>query len=128
MRALASGHMTFFEWGMAELAGVPHHRTWLMIHDAGPLGLKAIYERAGLPARLYPAFRTGVDTHHAMEMEGALGDQDAFQTRLLERFLTQPRAPSREDMDYLLDKLDRVRAESRASPPGARELANVSVA
>ena len=23
LRALAHGHMTFFEWGMAELAGVP---------------------------------------------------------------------------------------------------------
>ena len=41
LRGLAHGHMTFFEWGVAELAGVPHHRTWLMIHDAGPLGLPA---------------------------------------------------------------------------------------
>ena len=38
LRALAQGHMTFLEWGLAELASVPHHRTWLMIHDAGPLG------------------------------------------------------------------------------------------
>lgn len=29
LRGLAHGHMTFFEWGLAELAGVPHHRTWL---------------------------------------------------------------------------------------------------
>jgi uncharacterized protein (DUF2336 family) len=42
LRAAAQGQMTFFEWGVAELAGVPHHRTWLMIHDAGPLGLRAI--------------------------------------------------------------------------------------
>ena len=91
MRALANGHMTFFEWGMAELAGVPHHRTWLMIHDAGPLGLKAIYERAGLPARLFPAFRAGVDTFHAMEAEGGATDAEVFQERMLQRFLTQPR-------------------------------------
>jgi uncharacterized protein (DUF2336 family) len=108
MRALASGHIGFFEWGMAELAGVPHHRTWLMIHDAGPLGLKAIYERAGLPARLYPAFRAGVDTFHAMEAEGGAPDAETFQERMLQRFLTQPRAATREDMDYLLDKLDRI--------------------
>ena len=109
MRALASGHMSFFEWGMTELSGVPHHRTWLMIHDAGPLGLKAIYERAGLPARLFPAFRAGVDTYHAMEQEGGATDAEHFQKRMLERFLTQPRMATREDMDYLLDKLDRVR-------------------
>ena len=59
LRALAHGHMTFFEWAIAALAKVPHHRTWLMIHDAGPLGLRAIYERAGLPARLFAAFRAG---------------------------------------------------------------------
>jgi uncharacterized protein (DUF2336 family) len=70
LRALAQGQMSLFEWGISELAGVPHHRTWLMIHDAGPLGLKAIYERAGLPARLFPAFRSGVDTFHSMNADG----------------------------------------------------------
>ena len=34
----------------------------LVRHDAGPLGLKAIYDRSGLPVRLYPAFRAAVDT------------------------------------------------------------------
>jgi uncharacterized protein (DUF2336 family) len=113
MRALANGHMAFFEWGMAELSGVPHHRTWLMIHDAGPLGLKAIYERAGLPARLFPAFRAGVDTFHSMEAEGGASEPDIFQERMLQRFLTQPKTATREDMDYLLEKLDRVRDETR---------------
>lgn len=108
LRALAQGRITFFEWGIAELAGVPHHRTWLMIHDAGPLGLKAIYERAGLPARLFPAFRAGVDTFHSMEFDGGAKDQERFQARMLERFLTQPQAASPEDLDYLVEKLDRV--------------------
>lgn len=107
LRALASGHMTFFEWGVAELAGVPHHRTWLMIHDAGPLGLRAIYERAGLPARLFPAFRAAVDTFHSMEFDGGSKDQDRFQERMLQRFMTQPEQASREDVDYLLGRMDR---------------------
>jgi uncharacterized protein (DUF2336 family) len=113
LRALAHGHMTFFEWGVAELAGVPHHRTWLMIHDAGPLGLKAIYDRAGLPARLYGAFRAGVDTFHMLEAENRAFDAAQFQERMLQRFLTQPKSATREDMDYLVDKLDRVRREVR---------------
>jgi uncharacterized protein (DUF2336 family) len=113
LRALAHGHMTFFEWGVAELAGVPHHRTWLMVHDAGPLGLKAIYERAGLPARLFGAFRAGVDTFHSIESEGGAIDAARFQERMLQRFLTQPQTATREDMDYLVDKLDRVRREMR---------------
>jgi uncharacterized protein (DUF2336 family) len=113
LRGLAQGHMTFFEWGIAELAGVPHHRTWLMIHDAGPLGLRAIYERAGLPARLFPAFRAAVDTYHSMEFDGGARDQERFQERMLQRFLTQPVTPVKEDVDYLLEKMDQVGAAAR---------------
>lgn len=112
LRAIAQGHMTFFEWGIAELAGVPHHRTWLMIHDAGPLGLRAIYERAGLPARLYTAFRVAVDTFHSMEFDGGVKDRERFQQRMIQRFLTQPQNASRDDVDYLLDKMDRLTADS----------------
>jgi uncharacterized protein (DUF2336 family) len=113
LRALAHGHMAFLEHAIAELTGVPHHRTWLMVHDAGPLGLKAIYERAGLPARLFPAFRAGVDVYHQLEREGGLTDRTSFQEKMLERFLTQPQPATREDMDYLMDKLDRIRRENR---------------
>jgi uncharacterized protein (DUF2336 family) len=116
LRALAHGHMTFFEWGVAELAGVPHHRTWLMIHDAGPLGLRAIYERAGLPARLFPAFRAAVDTFHSMEFDGGSKDQERFQERMLQRFMTQPEQASREDVDYLLARMD-----GKAEAPRAAE-------
>ena len=117
LRALAHGHMTFFEWGVAEMAGVPHHRTWLMIHDAGPLGLRAIYERAGLPARLFPAFRAAVDTFHSIEFDGGPKDQERFQERMLQRFLTQPETAAREDVDYLLDRMKRF---GQASVPVAR--------
>jgi len=106
LRGLVNGAMTFFEWGVSELAGVPHHRTWLMIHDAGPLGLRAIYERAGLPARLYSAFRVGVDTYHSVELDGGAQDKARFQEKLLQRFLTAPQPAAREDLDYLIDKLD----------------------
>jgi len=120
LRAAAHGHFAFFEWGVAELAGVPHHRTWLMIHDAGPLGLRAIYERAGLPARLFPVFRAAIDTFHALESEGLDDDAERFQQRMLQRFLTQPQTASREDVDYLLDKMDRL------SRPPVKRMARAS--
>ncbi|MEO8113981.1 MAG: DUF2336 domain-containing protein [Phenylobacterium sp.] len=119
LRRAVQGHMTFFEWGVAELAGVPHHRTWLMIHDAGPLGLRAIYDRAALPARLFPAFRVAVDTFHSMEFDGGARDRERFQERLLQRFLTQPQSATREDVDYLVDKMDRLSRD-------AKELAEVA--
>lgn len=115
LRALAHGHMTFFEWAVAELAGVPHHRTWLMIHDAGPLGLKAICERAGLPPRLYSAFRAGVDAFHGLEYDGGAHDRERFQEHMIQRFLTSPHAVSREDSEYLLERMDRSSDKRRAA-------------
>ncbi|ADG11542.1 DUF2336 domain-containing protein [Caulobacter segnis] len=114
LRALAHGHMTFFEWGVAELAGVPHHRAWLMIHDAGPLGLKAVCERAGLPPRLHSAFRAGVDAFHALEFDGGDQDRERFQEHMIQRFLTSSHTASRDDTDYLLERMDRS-AEKRRS-------------
>jgi len=114
IRALASGHMTFFEWAIAELSGVAHHRTWMMIHDAGPLGFKAIYDRTGLPDRLFPAFRIGIDTYHILQLDGDVRDKTVFQERMLQRFLTQPQSAPREDVDYLLDKMDRAPPVRRA--------------
>ncbi len=113
LRALANGHMSFFEWGMAELSAVAHHRAWMMVHDAGPLGLKAIYGRAGLPERLYPAFRVAVDTYHALQQEGGELDLRRFQQRMLERFLTQETAPP-EEVDYLLERMNRLEREGDA--------------
>ncbi|WP_309628500.1 DUF2336 domain-containing protein [Brevundimonas sp.] len=106
LRALARGKMTLFEHGVAELSSTPHQRAWLMVHDAGPLGLKAIYDRAGLPPRLFQAFRAGVDTWRQLSAEGADTSGEAFRERMLERFLTQrPNAP-RDDLAYLMERLD----------------------
>ena len=115
LRALARGQMALFEYGLAELAGTPHQRAWLMIHDAGPLGLKAIYDRAGLPPRLFQAFRAGVDTWRALQAEGADTSGDEFRQQMLERFLTQrPNAP-REDLAYLMERLDQAPLPAKAA-------------
>jgi uncharacterized protein (DUF2336 family) len=112
LRAIARGQMLFFEHAVAELSGVPHERTWLMVHDAGPLGFRAIYERAGLPTRLFPAFRSALECWRALESEGAALDGALFQERVLQRFLTSQPYASREDLNYLLERID------RAAEPG----------
>lgn len=106
LRALAHGHIDFLEWGLAELAGVPHHRAWLLIHDAGTLGFLTLYRRAGLPEALFPAFRTGLDTYHALMVEGVEMDRARFQQRMLERFLTQEETAEPAEVDYLLERMD----------------------
>lgn len=106
MRSLCLGHIGFVEHAMAELAGVPRSKSWLMIHDAGALGLKTIFERAGLPSGMFTAFRLAVDIYHKTEMDGGAGDRDRFRQKMVERVLTQFQAIPRADLEYLLEKLD----------------------
>lgn len=119
MRGLCLGHMSFVEHALAELAGVPRSKAWLMIHDAGTLGLKTIFERAGLPAGMFTAFRMAIDVYHKTEYDGGSGDQERFRQRMVERVLTQFQAIPRADLDYLLEKLnalDEARSTGIAAP------------
>jgi uncharacterized protein (DUF2336 family) len=106
MRGLCLGHIEFVEHAMAELAGLAHQRMWLLIHDSGPLGLKAGFDRAGLPPRLFPSFRAAVEVYHAIEREGSARDRITFRKRMLERTLTLFQSVPKDDLDYLLEKLD----------------------
>ncbi len=106
MRGLCLGHIEFVEHAMAELAGIAHQRMWLMIHDSGPLGLKAAFDRAGLPPRLFPSFRAALDVFHSIDREGGVTDRMAFRKRMLERTLTLFQSVPKDDLDYLLEKLD----------------------
>lgn len=108
MRGLCMGQVDFVEHAMAELAGLTHQRMWLMVHDSGPLGLKAAFDRAGLPPRLFAPFRAAIDIFHQIEREGIIEDKIRFRSRMLERTLTLFRSIPKEDLDYLLDKLDAI--------------------
>ncbi len=119
LRGLCMGHMRFVEWAIAELAAVPHSRTWLMVHDAGPLGLRAIYERAGLPQRLYSAFRMGITLYHEMDYNEEADDRERFSQHMIERVLTKFQGLPQEELDYLLDKLNALSAPPHKSQRAA---------
>jgi uncharacterized protein (DUF2336 family) len=106
MRGLCLGHIAFVEHAMAELGGISHQRMWLLLHDSGPLGLKAAFDRAGLPPRLYPSFRAAVEVFHSIDREGATQDRISFRKRMLERTLTLFQSVPKDDLDYLMEKLD----------------------
>lgn len=106
MRGLCLGHIEFVEHAMAELAGLAHQRMWLLMHDSGPLGLKAAFDRSGLPPRLFASFRAAVEVYHSIERESAAPDRITFRKRMLERTLTLFQSVPRDDLDYLLEKLD----------------------
>jgi len=57
LRALLSGNIALFEHALAELSGLAAYRAsarWCMTGAAR--ALRALYERAGLPASTYTAF------------------------------------------------------------------------
>jgi len=106
MRGLCLGQIDFVEYAMAELGGIAHQRMWLLMHDSGPLGLKAAFDRAGLPPRLFPSFRAAIDVYHSIDREGVARDRITFRKRMLERTLTLFQSVPKDDLDYLLEKLD----------------------
>lgn len=106
MRGLCLGQVDFVEHAMAELGGISHQRMWLLMHDSGPLGLKAAFDRAGLPPRLFPSFRAAIDVFHSIDRDGAARDRIVFRRRMLERTLTLFQSVPKDDLDYLLEKLD----------------------
>lgn len=105
LRALCLGDLAFFEAGLALLAKVPLSNARLLIHDAGKLGLKSLYERAGLPVGLLPAVRTAISVERETGFDGGPGDRERHRRRMIERILTQHEDMGREDLDYLLNKL-----------------------
>ncbi len=113
MRALCLGHMSFVEWALAELSGIPHHKIWLMLHDAGSLGLRKIFEHAGLPKGMYLPFQMAIKVFHELDYDALEGDRDRFRKRMVERVLTQFQNIPKADLDYLLEKLDAYREQEK---------------
>lgn len=109
LRVLCTGDISFVEEAMAEIAGISSDKAERLIHDAGPLGLKAIYKRCALPEILFPAFRVAVDVFHE-DGPSAPRDREGFTRRITERILTQYQEMEVNDLDFLLAKLGRLEA------------------
>jgi uncharacterized protein (DUF2336 family) len=105
LRALCLGDLAFFEASMSLLADVPLSNVRLLIHDAGRLGLKSLYDRAGLPGGLLPAVRTAINVARETGFDGGPQDRERHRRRMIERILTQHEDMGPDDLDYLLSKL-----------------------
>ena len=109
MRALCMGDLRFFEAAMARLTGLPLINVRQLIHDKGKLGLKALYEKAGLPEAQYPAARAAIDVAKETDYDGLANDRERYSRRMIERILTQYGDLGVEfesdDLEYLLTKM-----------------------
>ena len=117
LRALCMGDLRFFESAVATRAGVSVMNTRNLIHDSGPLGLKAIYDRAGLPEGQYPAVRAAIDVARETDYDGREYDRERYSRRMIERILTQYGDLGVEfesdDLEYLLAKMAQLTDDAR---------------
>jgi uncharacterized protein (DUF2336 family) len=112
LRALLSGNISMFEESLAELSGVKLSRVIGLVHDRNSSGLRAIYEKAGLPASAFPAFREAIAT---MNEDGFLGDPAGvarLKRRMIERVLTRCSMSAIEDIEPLMMLLRRFATEA----------------
>jgi uncharacterized protein (DUF2336 family) len=78
-----------FEQALAELADLPVARVSGLINDGGFSGLRALFERAGLPALAYPAFKEAIEAMREGGFAGEPGGAARLRRRMIERVLTR---------------------------------------
>ena len=105
LRALCSGDIAFFEMAISVMADIPLVNARILIHDAGQLGLKSLYVRAGMPLDLLPLVRGAIDVLHETTMDGGENDLERYRATVIERVLTKFEDLDDENIDYLLRKL-----------------------
>jgi uncharacterized protein (DUF2336 family) len=112
LRSLLSGNVELFEEALADLAQVPLNRVIGIVHDRRGAGLRALYDKAGLPASTFPAFREALE---AMRAEGFMfepGNASRLKRRIIERTLTRCESETPEEIEPLLTLLRRYAAEA----------------
>jgi len=112
LRALLSGNVEMFEEALAELSDLPLARVSALVHDKGITGFRALFERAGLPASTYPAFREAVEAMREGGFAGDTGGAMRLKRRMVERVLTRCADESDVDIEPLLTLLRRFAAEA----------------
>jgi uncharacterized protein (DUF2336 family) len=133
LRSLLSGNIDFFEQALAELAALPTRRVAALVHDRRGAGFRAVYERAGLPASVYPAFSAAIEAMHEIGLHAEPGGQARLKRRMIERVLTScARLPAGE-LEPLVTLLRRyateaAREEARLFCDELVEMGNVVIA
>jgi uncharacterized protein (DUF2336 family) len=111
LRALLSGNVTLFEEALADLSGMPLDRVVGLIHDKGGAGFRALYDKAGLPASTYPAFREAVTAMREGDCS-ELGGGARLKRRMIERVLTRCEENVIGDIEPLMTLLRRFATEA----------------
>lgn len=112
LRSLLSGNIDFFEQALAELTGLPASRVSALVHDRRGAGFKPVYDRAGLPESVYPAFRAAIEAMHETSLLADPGGNTRLKRRMVERVLTSCARMPAPDIEPLMMLLRRYATEA----------------
>jgi uncharacterized protein (DUF2336 family) len=112
LRSLLSGNIDFFESALAELTGLSARRVAALVHDRRGAGFKALYDRAGLPPSVYPAFRAAIEAMHETGLMTEVGGNTRLKRRMVERVLTSCAGMAAGDVEPLMTLLRRYATEA----------------
>jgi uncharacterized protein (DUF2336 family) len=112
MRALLSGNVALFEEALAELADMSTSRVSALIHDRGSAAFRALFDKAGLPASTYPAFKEAIEAMREGGFVGEPGGATRLKRRMIERVLTRCGNEAVGELQPLLTLLRRFATEA----------------
>jgi len=125
LRALLSGNIALFEEALVELTDLPIARISGLVHDRGSVGLRALFDKAQLPASTYPAFKEAIEAMREGFMYEPGGDV-RLKRRMIERVLTRCEDTDLDELAPLLTLLRRFATE--AAREEARQICQELVA
>jgi uncharacterized protein (DUF2336 family) len=112
LRSLLSGHTALFEAALCELSGMPPRRVAGLVQTFRGPGFAALYNRAGLPAGLLPAFRAALEAQREFGFASESCHTVALSRTIIERVLTACEDTNQGELDDLLALLRRFEAEA----------------
>jgi uncharacterized protein (DUF2336 family) len=89
LRALLSGKTALFEGALAELADIPAGRVSGLTHGGTLSGVRALFDRAGLPASTFPAFKEAIEAMRQGRFVRERGGAARVKRRMIERVLAR---------------------------------------
>lgn len=111
LRALLSGNRPLFEATLTELSGLDEEKVAGLTRDFRGAGFAALYARAGMPAKLLPAYRAALEAQQDLGCAGAPAGA-RLSLAMVERMLASCEGVGSGELDRLVALLRRFEAEA----------------
>jgi uncharacterized protein (DUF2336 family) len=111
MRAACLGEMGIVERAFAHLCDIEPARTAQLIYGRGPVSLRTLYKKAGLPPNCFWLLRAAIDVERGARDEGRPVGSEDFGRRLIEALMTRYESMSMAERAKQLDIVSRFAEE-----------------